>query len=87
MLIEDMERAEKNKERDKQIQKERIEKFYYTYPEFNSLGILFDSPRQKVIALLYDHKYKGTYKSKSTRFSTEVNYERRTFRRVTLCYF
>ena len=63
-LIEYVERAEKNKEREKQIQKKRIEKFYYTYPEFNSLGILFDTPRRKVIAMLYDYKYKDTYKSK-----------------------
>lgn len=58
------EQAEKDKEREKQIKKKRSEKFYYTYPEFKSLGILFDTPRRKVIAMLYDYKYKDTYKSK-----------------------
>ena len=61
---EDIKQAEKNKEREKQIQKNRNEKFYYTYPEFNSMGIRFDTPRRKVIAMLYDYKYKDTYKSK-----------------------
>ena len=64
MEKEDIEQAKKNKEREKQIQKKRIEKFYYTYPRFNSMGIRFDTPRRKVIAMLYDYKYKDTYKSK-----------------------
>lgn len=56
--------AEREKEREKQIQKKRIEEFYYTYPGFSSMGIRFDTPRLKVIAMLYDYKYRNTYKSK-----------------------
>lgn len=62
--IEDIKQAEKNKERERQIQKNKIENFYSAYPEFKKMDIRFDTSRRKVMAMLYDYKYKDTYESK-----------------------
>lgn len=52
------------REREEQAQKKKVEEFYYTYPKFKDMGIHLETPRTKVIGLLYDYKYKDTYKTK-----------------------
>lgn len=47
-----------------QYQETSTEAFYRTYPKFKSIGIDDGSPRREVIAMLYEYKYKDTYKSK-----------------------
>lgn len=66
--LEQLENPEKYKEKLKNIEiekrKERNEEFYQIYPNFNNTEIYFDISRRKVIAMLYDYKYKNIYKSK-----------------------
>ncbi|MFP3321668.1 hypothetical protein R0K05_01110 [Planococcus sp. SIMBA_160] len=45
-------------------EEERKADFYHIYPNFKGAGIYSDTPRLKVIAILYDCKYKNIYKSK-----------------------
>lgn len=52
------------REREEQAQKKKVEEFYSTYPTFKSMDIRLDTPRTKVIGLLYDYKYKDSYKTK-----------------------
>ena len=56
--------AKEAKEREKQIIREKTKEFYQTYPEFEKINICFDTPRQKVIAMLYEYKNSNMYKSK-----------------------
>ncbi len=49
---------------EKQIIKKKTEEFYYAYPDFKKMSICYDTPRQKVIAMLYDYKYSNVYKNK-----------------------
>jgi len=62
--VEDKERAKRVKEKEKQIFKAKTEQFYRDYPKFEPMNIRFDSPRRKVIAMLYDYTYSDIYKSK-----------------------
>ncbi|WP_341963562.1 hypothetical protein NM897_16905 (plasmid) [Planococcus maritimus] len=48
----------------RKIEEKRRAEFYRIYPNFNGTGIYSDTPRLKVIAMLYDYKYKNIYKSK-----------------------
>lgn len=52
------------KEREIEFQKKSKEEFYRTYPNFNNTDIHLGTPRRKLIAMLYDHKYKNIYKNK-----------------------
>lgn len=61
---EEIQQAIRWEAREKQIIKEKTEEFYRTYPNFKKSGICFDTPRRKVIAMLYDYKYCNIYKSK-----------------------
>lgn len=66
--LEQLENPEKYKEKLKNIEiekrKERNEEFYHIYPNFNNTEMYFDTPRRKVIAMLYDYKYKNIYENK-----------------------
>lgn len=44
--------------------KERTREFYQMYPYFEKMNIKFDTPRSRVIALLYEHKYHEAFKNK-----------------------
>lgn len=44
--------------------KERTREFYQRYPYFEKMNIKFDTPRSRVIALLYEHKYHESFKNK-----------------------
>lgn len=61
---EDKKRAIEAKEEEIRMIKKKTEEFYQTYPKFKELNISFDTPRQKVIAMLFDYKYSNIYKSK-----------------------
>ncbi|MDE0583247.1 hypothetical protein ON064_09380 [Planococcus sp. A6] len=52
------------KNREIEFQKKRREQFYKTYPNFNNTEVHLGIPRRKLIAILYDHKYKNIYKNK-----------------------
>ncbi|WP_226910158.1 hypothetical protein [Marinilactibacillus psychrotolerans] len=43
---------------------QRNKEFYRIYPNFKKMDIDFDVPRSKVISMLYDSKYRDSYKSK-----------------------
>lgn len=59
-------RLEKEQKKRKEIEmKKRIEKFYNTYPKFKQRNINFNTPRQKVIKLLYNYKYNSAYENKN----------------------
>ncbi|QMT19154.1 hypothetical protein H1Q58_16345 (plasmid) [Planococcus maritimus] len=64
----ELEQTEKYKEiereREIEFQKKSMEEFYRTYPNFNNTDIHLGTPRRKLIAMLYDYKYKNIYKSK-----------------------
>lgn len=62
--IEEAELAAKSKINEEQVHIERIRNFYSVYPKFESMSIPFDIPRLKIIALLYDYKYKDIIESK-----------------------
>lgn len=51
-------------EKERKIEEKRKAEFYHIYPNFKDAGIYSDTPRLKVIAMLYDCKYKNIYKSK-----------------------
>ncbi|ANU28271.1 hypothetical protein [Planococcus versutus] len=59
-----IERQKQLKISQKEWRKEDNERFYRDYPNFKDTGMQFHSPRLKIVALLYDYKYKETYKSK-----------------------
>lgn len=44
--------------------KQRMKEFYHSYPNFEKMNIKFDTPRSKIISLLYELKYHGTFKNK-----------------------
>lgn len=44
--------------------KQRIKEFYRSYPNFEKMNIKFDTSRSKIISLLYELKYQGTFKNK-----------------------
>lgn len=50
--------------REKQLLKERIKEFYRHFPYFEEMNIRFDTPRSKVLSMLYDLKYHTVYTSK-----------------------
>ncbi|WP_246095134.1 hypothetical protein [Salinicoccus cyprini] len=52
------------RESELQIQRRKAEEFYYAYPRFKDMGIHLGTPRAKVIALLYDYKFKDSFKTK-----------------------
>lgn len=56
-------RAEYLLEEKKKIE-ERTEAFYNEYPNFEKQNITFDTPRKKIISLLYDLKYNAEIKNK-----------------------
>ena len=51
-------------EKERKIEEKRRAEFYHIYPKFKDAGIYTNTPRLKVIAMLYDCKYKNIYKSK-----------------------
>lgn len=61
---EDKKRAKEAKEEEIRRIKKKTEEFYQTYPKFKEINISFDTPRQKVIAMLFDCKYSDIYQSK-----------------------
>ncbi|WP_244856787.1 hypothetical protein [Oceanobacillus sp. J11TS1] len=61
---EDKKRTIEAKEEEIRMIKKKTEEFYQTYPKFKELNISFDTPRQKVIAMLFDCKYSDIYQSK-----------------------
>lgn len=65
---------EKRLLREEQEKKQRIKEFYHAYPNFEKMNIMFDSPRKKVISMLYDLKYKNIFKNKK-----ELDLAKKTF--------
>lgn len=61
---EEKELAKRAKEKEEQMLKEKNEQFYRIYPKFKPMNIRFDSPRRKVISMLYDYKYNDIYKNR-----------------------
>lgn len=54
---------EENK-RNKEEAKQRVEQFYKSYPKFKEMNIDWDTSRSRIISLIYDLKYKESFKSK-----------------------
>ena len=54
--------------------KQRTKEFYHSYPNFEKLNIKFDTPRNKIISLLYELKYHGTFKNKKALDSAMKRY-------------
>lgn len=52
------------KDREIEFQKKSKEQFYHNYPNLINTDIDLSTPRRKLIAMLYDYKYKNIYKSK-----------------------
>lgn len=44
--------------------RQRTREFYQAYPYFEKMSIKYDTPRNRVISLLYELKYHGTFKNK-----------------------
>lgn len=58
------EKARKEKETER-----RTQEFYQMYPNFKKMNINFNTPREKVISMLYDLKYSPTFKNKKELYS------------------
>lgn len=50
--------------RKEQEKEQRTKEFYLAYPNFEKMNINFDTPRSKVLSMLYDFKYHTVFKSK-----------------------
>ena len=74
------EQEEEKRWREKQILtveeklKQRTKEFYHSYPNFEKLNIKFDTPRNKIISLLYELKCHGTFKNKKALDSAMKRY-------------
>lgn len=61
---DEIERQKAIKEERKQLVKKRNIEFHNNYPMFKKINVNYDTPRSKLISLLYDIKYKNKYKNK-----------------------
>lgn len=61
---EDKQMREEQVLREKQLLEERIKEFYRHFPYFEEMNIRYDTPRSKVLSMLYDLKYHTIYTSK-----------------------
>jgi len=61
---EEIQRQKEIKEERKQLIKKRNVEFHNNYPMFKKININYDTPRLRLISLLYDIKYKNKYKNK-----------------------
>lgn len=56
-------RIEENKRKEKE-ERQRVAEFYKKYPKFKEKNIDWDTSRSRIISLMYDLKYKDSYKTK-----------------------
>ena len=56
-------RIEENKRKEKE-ERQRVAEFYKKYPKFKERNIDWDTSRSRIISLMYDLKYKDSYKTK-----------------------